>query len=197
VTAATASRPARSLGDRYADITVIAVTALALLLGWALKSVVEARALPFEAAGVTAEVPSAWLRLSGSDSETELLRATNPASAGFGTTYIIDTPPVAAGATEAQVAGLLALSRGQTLTGYRVHDQQPVTVDGRNAYRVAFVYVESNPDLTHNELPQVVRGVDFIFLAGERAVVVTYAADQAVYEADYSRFRQFLNSVSF
>ncbi len=195
MTAVTAARPARSLGDRYAELTVIAVTVLALLLGWALKSAVEARAVPFEAAGIAAEVPAGWLRVTGG--ENELLRATNPASAGFGTTYVIETRPVAAGTTEAQVAGLLALSRGQVLTGYRVLDQQPVTVDGRAGYRVAFVYVESNPDLTHNELPQVVRGVDFIYLAGERAVVLTYHADQSVYEADYGRFRQFLNSVSF
>jgi hypothetical protein len=43
----------------------------------------------------------------------------------------------------------------------------------------------------------VVRGVDYVFLAGDRAVIVTYNADEPVYEADFGRFRQFLNSVSF
>ena len=54
MTATVYTRPARSLGDRYAEISVILVTLLALALGWALKSAVEARSVPFEAAGIRA-----------------------------------------------------------------------------------------------------------------------------------------------
>jgi hypothetical protein len=195
MTTTTAARPARSLGDRFAEVSVILLTALALLLGWGLKSAVEARSVPFEAGGVSASVPAGWRH--GTGGQTELLRATNPASAGFGTTYSIETRPIDPQATAAQVASLLTLARAQTLTAYRVLDQAAVTVDGRPAYRVAFVFVESNPDLTHADLPHVVRGVDYVFLAGDRAVIVTYNADEPVYEADFGRFRRFLNSVSF
>ncbi len=191
----TTVRPVRSMGDRYAEVSVILVTLLALALGWALKSAVEARSVPFEAEGISARPPEGWLRTTGG--ETELLRVTDPASVGFGTTYVIDTRPIAAGATEAEVVSLLTLNRGQSLTAYRVLDQQPVTVNGRAGHMLTFVYVESDPDLTREEVPHVVRGVEFVFLAGDRAVLVAYHADEPVYEADFARFRRFLNSVSF
>ena len=43
----------------------------------------------------------------------------------------------------------------------------------------------------------MVRGREFVMLDGDRAVTVAYHADEDVYEADYGRFRQFLDSVSF
>jgi hypothetical protein len=188
-------QPVRSLGDRYAELSVILVTVLALALGWALKSAVEARAVPFEAGGLSAQVPAGWLRTTGG--ETEVLRVTDPASTGFGTTYTLATQPVAAGTTEAQVASLVTLARGQALTAYRVLSQQPVTVNGRSAYMLTFVYVEADPNLTHEELPHVVRGVELVFINGEQAVLVGYHADEDAYEADYGRFRRFLDSVRF
>jgi hypothetical protein len=190
-----AVRRPRSLGDRFAEITVPLLTVVALLLGWGLKTAVEARSVPFEADGLTAQVPAGWLRMTGG--ETEQLRVTDPASTGFGTTYLIESRPVAAGTTAAQFTSLLTLQRGQTLTGYRVLDQQPVEVNGHAGYKLTFAYVESDPDLTHTELPHVVRGVEFIFIAGDHAVLIAYRADEDNYTADYARFRQFLNSVRF
>lgn len=196
MTATTAARPVPSLGDRYAELSVILTTIAALLFGWILKTAVEARSVPFQAEGITAHAPDGWLRTTGGE-EGELLRAVDPASLGFGTTYIIATQPVAPGATAAEVVSLLTLNRGQALTAYRVLDQQAVTVNGRAGHMLTFVYVESDPDLTREQLPHVVRGVEFVFLAGDRAVLVAYHADEPVYEADYARFRRFLNSVSF
>ena len=196
MTATVYPRSTRSLGDRYAEVSVILVTVLALALGWALKTAVEARSVPFEAAGISARVPDGWLRSTGGEGG-ELVRVTDPASVGFGTTYVLSTQPIAEGATEAQVVSLLTLNRGQSLTAYRVLDQQAVTINGRAGHMLTFVYVESDPDLTREEVPHVVRGVEFIFLAGDRAVLVAYHADEPVYEADFARFRRFLNSVTF
>jgi hypothetical protein len=195
MTASTVPHPRVVWRDYYAEVTVIAVTLLALLLGWALKSSVEARSRPFEAAGISAQVPADWYRTTAT--RGEVLRATNQASPGFGTTYVIETVPVGAGTPPAQVVSLLTLQRAQDLTAYRVLDQQQVTINGREAHMLTFVYVEANPDVMRSELPQVVRGVEFVFLNGERAVVVAYHAGVDVYEAEYGRFRQFLNSVTF
>jgi hypothetical protein len=188
-------RGTRSLGDRFAEISVPIVTALALLLGWGLKASVEARAVPFQAEGISAQVPAGWLRATGGENET--LRVTDPASTGFATFYTIETRPVAAGTSAAQFTSLLTLARGQSLTAYRVLDQQPFDLNGRSGYKLTFAYVESNPDLTHTELPHVVRGVEYIFIDGERAVLVAYHAEEAAYEPDFPRFRRFLDSVSF
>jgi hypothetical protein len=195
MTAATATQPTRSLGDRYAEVSVILLTVVALALGWLLRASVEGRATPFEAAGIRGEVPQGWLRTT--DEAGEVLHVTNPASAGFGTTYVIEVLPVPAGTTEAQVVSVLTLQRGQNLTAYRVLDQLPATVNGRPAHRVNSVYVESDADLTFKELPQVVRAVEFIFRSGDNAIIVSYRAAEANYEADFGRFRQFLSSLQF
>ena len=187
---------ARSMWDDfYAEVTVILLVLVAAAAGWLLKSGVEGRAVPVEAAGITAQAPAGWLR--DTRSRGEVLRVTNPASDGFATSYALETQPVPAGSTPAQVASLLTLQRAQALTAYRVLDQQDVTVNGQPAHMLTFAYVEPNPDVTRSELPQVVRGVEFIFVPGERAVLVSYHAGEDNYEADFGRFRQFLNSVAY
>jgi hypothetical protein len=190
-----AVRRPRSLGDRFAEISVPIITIVALLFGWLLKTTVEARTVPFAADGITAQVPAGWLRAISTD--TERLRLTDPASVGFATTYIIEKRPVVPGTTAAQFTSQLTLARGQSLTAYRVLDQEAFSLNGRDGYKLTFAYVESNPDLTHTELPHVVRGVEYIFINGDQAVLVSYHADEAAYEPDFPRFRRFLDSVSF
>ncbi|MCJ7431953.1 MAG: hypothetical protein MUO77_00550, partial [Anaerolineales bacterium] len=82
-------------------------------------------------------------------------------------------------------------------TAFRVLNQQRVTAAGREAYEVSYVFVESNPNLTHAQLPMVVRGVDTIFLNGDQAVMVTYWAGTGNFELDLSRFQLFLRSLKF
>ncbi|HMZ08184.1 MAG TPA: hypothetical protein PK078_11245, partial [Anaerolineales bacterium] len=60
-----------------------------------------------------------------------------------------------------------------------------------------YVFVESNPDLTHAQIPSVVRGIDLIYLAGDRAVVVSFQADENDYDLDLGRFYTFLKSINF
>jgi hypothetical protein len=57
--------------------------------------------------------------------------------------------------------------------------------------------VESNPDLTHKNIPSVVRGVDYIFINGNYAVVVSFWADEKNYDPDLNRFHVFLESISY
>lgn len=184
-----------SLGDRYAEIAVIIVTIAALLAGWFYKSGVENASVPFSAEGISAEAPKGWLQLQ--PASNELLRTTDLGSSGFGTTYILRNMPVAEAATAPEVANLLVLEHAQALTAFRVLDQREVTVYGRNAYELTYVFVESNPDLTHTEIPSVVRGADYIFENGEHAVIVTFQADEKNFDLDLSRFHLFLESISF
>ena len=51
-----------SLGDRYAEITVIIVTIIALLAGWCYKSSVENSSIPFNVEGITAHARKGWLQ---------------------------------------------------------------------------------------------------------------------------------------
>ncbi len=184
-----------SLGDRFVEITVIAVTVVALLAGWACKTSVETRSIAFEADGITAQTPAGWLQAEPAGDE--ILRTNDFSNAGFGTTYILRKMPLAEGTTAAQIASLLTLERAQNLTAFRVLEQRDVTVYGRTAYEVTYVFVESNPDLTHADIPSVVRGVDYIFINGDHALAATYWAEENDFEMGLGRFHLFLESLTF
>jgi hypothetical protein len=42
-----------------------------------------------------------------------------------------------------------------------------------------------------------VRGLDYIFLNGDHAIVATYWADKTAFESDLGRFQRFLSSLKF
>lgn len=185
-----------SLGDRFAEITVVLVTIVALAAGWFYKSSVENASVPFEAEGITANAPKGWLQ-SGANGE-ELLRTVDRNSSGFGATYVIRQVAISSEATTSEVASLVALEHAQNLLAFKMLDQQEVIdINGRNAYMISYVFVESNPDVTHASVPSVVRGTDFVYLNGDRAIVVSFQADEKNYELDLGRFYLFLESIKF
>lgn len=184
-----------STGYRFADWAVIAVTVVALLAGWLTKNSVESRSVPFEVSGISAQTPQGWLMTNAQGNE--ILHVTDPLSSGFGTTYSIENIPVASDATVGQAVSLLTLQRGQALTAYRVLEQKQVTVFGQAAYEIGYVFVESNPNLTYNQIPNIVRGLDYIFLNGDHAIVATYWADENAFESDLGRFQGFLSTLKF
>jgi hypothetical protein len=184
-----------SLGDRFAELSVVILTIIALLAGWLLKSSVENRSLAFKSGSISAQTPVGWLSLKPGGNE--ILHVTDRTASGFGTTYLIQTEAIPSDATPGQVAGLLTLERGNSLTAYRVLDQQEVLVQGRKAIQLDYVYVESAANLTHAVIPAVVRGVDYVFVNGSQAVIVSYRADKSVFDTDLGRFYRFLVSVKF
>jgi len=184
-----------SLGDRFSGLTVVLITIIALLAGWFFKSSVENRSVAFESTGFSAQTPQGWLKVDPEGDE--ILHVTDLTSSGFGTTYIVKNILIDKNSTFGQAASLLSLERGQNLTAYRVLDQKQVTISGKQAYEISYVFVESNPNLTHNVYPNIVRGLDTIFLNGDHAVVVTFWVDKQSYEDDLGRFQLFLKSLKF
>lgn len=184
-----------SLGDRYSDLVVILLTVVALLAGWVFKSSVENRSIAFKSGGFSAQTPQGWLTVEPSGNE--ILQVTDLSSSGFGTTYIVESLLIEKESTFSQAASLLTLDRGQKLTAYRVLDQKQVTISGKQAYEISYVFIESNPNLTHNIYPNIVRGMDIIFLNGDNAIVATFWAEKQSYENDLGRFQKFLGSLKF
>lgn len=185
-----------SLGDRFAELTVVLVTVAALAAGWFYKSSVENASVSFEAEGITAQAPKGWL--TSDTSGDELLRTVDRNSTGFGTTYVLRQVAITSEATASEVASTVALEHAQNLLGFSMLDQQEVRdANGRNAYMITYAFVESNPDVTHAAIPSVVRGSDFIYVSGERAIVVSFQADEANYDLDLGRFYRFLQSLDF
>ena len=179
--------------DPLATLTVALLILFALVGGWLYKSSVENRSLPFTKGSVSAQVPAGWLTLSPVGNE--VLHITDLTTGGFGTTYLIEVKAVPVDAQAVQVASLVTLERSNTLTGYRVFNQQEVLVQGRKAIEIEYVYVASAANLNQAVLPAVVRSLDFIFVNNGQALIVGYRADQSVYQADLGRFYRFLASV--
>ncbi|NWF63177.1 MAG: hypothetical protein HXY38_02625 [Chloroflexi bacterium] len=185
-----------SLGDRFAEIAVILITFIALTAGWYFKESVENASVPFEADGITAQAPKGWLQ-SGAEGDI-LLRTVDINSTGFGATYTIRQITVTSEATISEVASRVAFDHAQDLLAFRMLDQQEVKdANGRDAFMLNYVFVESNPDLTHAEMPSVVRGMDLIYISGERAIVVSFQSDEKNYDLDLGRFYTFLKSIKF
>lgn len=187
--------PKPSLGDRYAEIAVIIVTLVAVLAGWLYMGSVERRSLPFEAEGIRASLPAGWILAEPGGAI--LAQARQRAAAGFQTEYTIAQKPMPAESNLSEVVSLLTLDYGQSLTAFRVLSQQAATVGGREAYELKYAYVEADPNISHADLPVVVRGVDYIFLNGGRAIIVTYRASEADYEGGLAAFLRFLHSIQF
>lgn len=185
-----------SLGDRFAEITVVLVTVIALTAGWFYKSSVENASVPFEAEGLTAEAPKGWLQSGASD--TVLFRTVDRNSSGFGATYVIRQVAITSEATTSEVASLVAFEHAQNLIAFRMLDQQEVKdINGRDAYMINYVFVESDPNVTHASIPSVVRGKDLVYLNGDRAIVVSFQSDENNYDLDLGRFYLFLKSINF
>lgn len=180
---------------RVSDPLLILLTVVALLVGWYFKASVENRSTPFESTGISAQAPEGWLNVNPQG--REILHVTELSSKGFGTTYIVESILIEKDSSFGQAASLLTLERGQTLTAFRVLDQKEITVSGKQAYEISYVFVESNSNLTHNIYPNIVHGLDIIFLNGDHAVVATFWADRLSYDYDLGRFQLFLKSLKF
>lgn len=186
--------PKLSLGDRYAERAVIILTLVALLVGWLYMGSVVSRTLPFEAEGIQASVPAGWIQSAAEGNV--LMQVRQRASNGFQTEYMIAQQPLSAGGLN-EVVSLLTLQHGQDLMAYRVLGQQIVTLGGREAYELKYAYVESDPNVSHADLPVVIRGVDYILVNGDKAIIVTYRASETEYARGLAAFLRFIHSIQF
>jgi hypothetical protein len=184
-----------SMGDRYAGIAVILLTLVALLAGWLYMGSVQSRALPFVAEGIQASIPAGWIQ--SEPGGNILVQVRERASSGFQTEYTIAQQPLTVDGGINDVVSMLTIQYGQNLTAFRVLNQQAVTLGGRELYEIQYAYVESDPNVSHADLPVVVRGLDTIFLNSEKAVIVTYRASEAEYQGGLAAFLRFLNSVQY
>jgi hypothetical protein len=184
-----------SLGDRFAEITVILITILALTAGWFTMDSVQNRSVPFEANGIKASVPAGWTQ--STPKGNEVLQVRDRASGGFETTYLISKMPLTADSGFNEAVSLLMLQRGQNLMAFRVLDQQKVLIEGYEVVELTYVYVESNPNVTHADLPVVVHGKDFLFFHPDGAIVISYRASEENFEGGLARFYRFLESIQF
>jgi hypothetical protein len=192
----TANAPARTRRDRWADWAVVGTLAIALLLGWAVKTYAESQTNAFtdDEAGLTVRYPKNWLLRAD---EKLAFQALDPDSGEFKTTYQVRRWPIEATTsvtpTLAAVLNGASLARAPGTTAFRIFDlQEGEEIDEQPAMESTYVYVVESSDLFTQRMPVVVMGLDIAIARGDQAYVFSLLANKDDFEDAEAPFRRFV-----
>jgi hypothetical protein len=179
--------------DRYAELLVVVVVIAALLVGWGVKAGAEARAVHIEDMGFSASYGQNWVREQ--PQQPEVLKITDPGSGSrFQTTITVSRLDNAE--PSQQVAASLNQERASDRQLYQILNGEIIQWRGRETYRNDFAYVYVSPDLLNPTVPVVLHGVDYVFQHGAVTYVITFLADERVYDQAWGQFERFLRAFS-
>jgi hypothetical protein len=173
--------------DRWADWAVVALVAIALILGLVLREFILSRTEPFSdaSAGVSGRCPAAWVRETGDD---PLLRVSDPRGGEFDATLEVRSRPLAAEAGPILVLDALAFERADQVDNYQALSTDQVLIEGEVVTRRTFTYVQVDRNPYTNRLPVVVQGADLALRDEDgRVIVVTLLASVDDFD-DYQRY---------
>jgi hypothetical protein len=177
--------------DRYAELLVVVVTAIALIVAWGVKAGAESRAVHITIESFAASYSHNWIREESFS--PEILRIVDPASgARFPTTIVVITAQ--GGGDAEQIIHALNQDRALKKEMYQSLRSTAVRLQAWDAYRSEFAYVYASPDLLNPTVPVVVHGVDYILPQG--GFVVTCLADESVYDEAMADLDRFLSSIA-
>lgn len=182
--------------DRFGVIAVFLATVGAVLLGLALREGTLNQQWQYNSrvAGIEASYPSGWLVDEGGD---YVARISDPKARPFKTQYIINVVPAGGEASVRNVLDNLTLQRSADLAAYRVLSVEDVTVGGVPRTEMRFAFVDSDPNPFIQRLPVVVLGLDVIILDDDRAIVVTFMAEETEFPRILDDFERFLASMRY
>ena len=194
----TAKTPARTRRDRWADWAVVGILAIALLLGWAVKTYAESQTNAFtdDEARLTVQYPKNWLLRAD---EKLAFQALDPDSGEFKTTYQVRSWPIDATAsvtpTLAAVLNDASLARAPGTTAFRTFDiEEGEEIDGQPTMESTYVYVVESSDLFTQHMPVVVMGLDIAMARGNQAFVFSLLASKDDFEDAEAAFRRFVKA---
>ncbi len=177
--------------DRLVDWIVVAMIVVALLVGWGVKAAAEGRTVTVDAGGLTFRYPAGWLRTEAEP--PVLLRAEEWLGPARSVITVQRRPLPSLDNPVAAVQQALTLERARAWTAYRVLEtDENATIAGRPAQRIAFGYVEADPNPFLQTMPVVMYGEDYLVRAGNEVYIVTLTAAEAYYD----RTRGALNLVA-
>jgi RsiW-degrading membrane proteinase PrsW (M82 family) len=114
---------------------------------------------------------------------------------GSGAEFLVTTRDLKGGKDLRSVSSLLAAERGSGNLIYKVIDSRPTTVNGKQAQVQQFAFVDSGGFT--GAVPRVIQGTDYIFMQGDRAVIVTMLATPDTVGEVEPLFTNFVNGLSF
>ncbi|MEL7433117.1 MAG: hypothetical protein AAFN11_04145 [Chloroflexota bacterium] len=186
-----------TLRQRWANVFTIMVCVLLMLLGLNLRNQAASATTAYASQefGIAAQYPQNWLI----DTSGEyVFRVRDMSRTGYKTAFIVTVQPIGPDAQERNLADRLSLDRITSLTDYRVQPLEPyVFPDGRTGQALNYTYVASAASPFLEAIPTVVRGRDIVTISGGQAIVITFRADVENFDAELSRFEQFLRQMEF
>ena len=189
----TSTRPVQKVNSSIVSVWIVcAITLLALLLGMDLKNMVENQTRLFDHAGVTAQLPTGWLVQEGIVGEQTVFTARDPFIANL--SYTASLVPTTADMMPSDLAFTFNLQHGQEVTLFRTIDQSQEKVNGKDALRVHYAYVDPKSQAT---LPVVVEGVEYIFLSQPKALIVAMEDETSQFSSALPAFMRFLGTVNY
>ena len=172
--------------ERNSVILVLMVMAISLLLGGMIKTAVSDQTRTVTQNGITAQVPAGWLVQNGMGDLRVVVRNPQSLTTRYRVNVVAGTDLVTAAADRNDI-------RAQLDDTYRVLEETPIVVNGRDGYRVSYALV----DAKDVGMPSIIEGVDYYFVEGSEVVVVSYEAEESAYADGFSYFQNFRESVVY
>ncbi len=178
---------------------------VALVVGWFLKGAFQYQTEVFTDpdSGLTFRYPASWFLESNQaqigDEGVILTVSDAHSESAFNTTFSVRIKKVEEETTAVDQAELWILQRGEGLTKYRVLSKELSQVAGQEAVTIDYGYVEDplRSSAMSVSLPVVVRAVDVVLVRDNQVYVLTFAADQLVFDEASKTLERLLNSLSF
>jgi hypothetical protein len=193
-----AERSTQTRRDRWADWAVVGVVAVALLLGWGVKSLAEGQRKAFSDSetGLSVRYPTNWLLAAD---ERSVFQAIDPGSGEYKTRYQVRVQPIdATGSATSSLNMVLnnaSLLRAQELIAYRMLDLGAGReIGGHPSMEASYVGVHESSDLFSERMPVVVRGMDVAIARGDRAYIFSLLAAEEAFDDAQKAFRRFVES---
>lgn len=172
--------------ERLSAALVMIVFLTALGLGWVLKNGAANQTRPFGDETVSAQIPAGWLTHNGTGDLVLVARNSRALNELYRVNIFQNTTDLIAAAQDQNS------ERTSLDDSYRVLEQTPIVVNGRDGYKVSYAFVDAPED----DMPAVIEGVDYYFIEGSDILVISYEAETAVFAEGVEQFRDFRDSVA-
>ncbi len=182
--------------DRFSVLLVVTVAIAGLALGLTIREQTITQTWTYESRteGISARYPAGWLLDERSGTVVRIL---DPKARPYKTQYTITVIPLSGQASIRNVLDGLTLQRSSDLAAYRVLGVTQVTARGTRLTQMTFAFVDADPNPFVQRLPVVVLGEDTVIVDGNRAIVVTFMAGQATFEAERPAYDRFFASIRY
>ena len=190
-TPATPARPVRFAWNAFADdarqlIAVVILIAVALIAGFAVKTLAEGQTRTIRAGTISAAIPSDWLYQPGAGDL--LFTATDPRHPGQRYTVSRITP--GSGGLAETIDQRIG-ARSSLLEGYQQLSREANTTGGKTGEAVTYAYVVGRS----GQLPQVVQARDLYVNVGSQVLVISLESRSGDFDAALDAFDRFARSV--